>query len=168
MPQLDQVTFLTQFFWVSIFFFAFYLINIQRFLPKIASSLKIRQKYGSQIENLNYNSNTDKITSHLKTCSQHLSIPSNINKISTQSNFLPSYFNRLGFLSIVNKQIYPTIDMNFAHSCIFLFNVDPNFSTPKSKSKSKPKSKSNVEAKSSSEVKSETPTKKTKKRKKTS
>nr|YP_001315094.1 ATP synthase F0 subunit 8 [Chlorokybus atmophyticus]ABO15093.1 ATP synthase F0 subunit 8 [Chlorokybus atmophyticus] len=44
MPQLDQVTFLSQFFWLSIFFFGYYIIVVKNFLPKISRILKLRNK----------------------------------------------------------------------------------------------------------------------------
>lgn len=128
MPQLDQVTFLTQFFWVTIFFFAFYLISVQKFLPKIASSLKIRQKYGSQLEmdNINYTSNTSSLWPQLKLCSHNLNLPINTQYISTKAHFESSYFNRLGLLTIANKQIYSKKDLNFVHSSLLGLNIDPN------------------------------------------
>jgi len=42
MPQLDKVTFLSQFFWLVFFYFGFYLILVKHFLPKIARLLKLR------------------------------------------------------------------------------------------------------------------------------
>jgi hypothetical protein len=44
MPQLDKVTFFSQFFWLSIFYVGFYLILIKHFLPKLSRILKVRQK----------------------------------------------------------------------------------------------------------------------------
>ena len=44
MPQLDKVTFLSQFFWLSIFFLAFYIILLKQFLPKMSRILKFRKK----------------------------------------------------------------------------------------------------------------------------
>jgi hypothetical protein len=43
MPQLDKVTFLTQFFWLCIFYFGFYLLLVKHFLPRMARLLKLRQ-----------------------------------------------------------------------------------------------------------------------------
>nr|YP_007890644.1 ATP synthase F0 subunit 8 [Jakoba bahamiensis]AGH24138.1 ATP synthase F0 subunit 8 [Jakoba bahamiensis] len=44
MPQLDKVTYLSQFFWLVFFFFSFYLILLKTMLPKIVTILKIRKK----------------------------------------------------------------------------------------------------------------------------
>lgn len=44
MPQLDKVTYLSQFFWLIVFFFSFYLILLKTMLPKVATILKIRKK----------------------------------------------------------------------------------------------------------------------------
>jgi hypothetical protein len=43
MPQLDKVTFLTQFFWLCVFYFGFYLLLVKHFLPRMARLLKLRQ-----------------------------------------------------------------------------------------------------------------------------
>ena len=44
MPQLDKVTFLSQFFWLSVFYLGFYIVIVKQFLPKLARILKFRQK----------------------------------------------------------------------------------------------------------------------------
>ena len=44
MPQLDKVTFFSQFFWLSIFYVGFYLVILKFFLPKLSRILKVRQK----------------------------------------------------------------------------------------------------------------------------
>lgn len=44
MPQLDQVTFLSQFFWLCVFFFCFYFVICKHFLPEMARILKFRKK----------------------------------------------------------------------------------------------------------------------------
>jgi len=45
MPQLDKVTFLSQFFWLSFFFLGFYLLLAKTFLPKMSRVLKVRSRY---------------------------------------------------------------------------------------------------------------------------
>ena len=42
MPQLDKLTFLSQFFWLCIAYLGFYLILVKHFLPRIHRILKIR------------------------------------------------------------------------------------------------------------------------------
>ena len=44
MPQLDKVTFLSQFFWLCAFFLGFYLAVLKNFLPKMSRVLKYRKK----------------------------------------------------------------------------------------------------------------------------
>ena len=43
MPQLDQVTFFSQFFWLFFFFIAFYLLLLKNFLPSLSRILKYRK-----------------------------------------------------------------------------------------------------------------------------
>ena len=42
MPQLDTLTFFSQFFWLSVFYLGFYLALVKYFLPKMGRILKIR------------------------------------------------------------------------------------------------------------------------------
>ena len=44
MPQFDSVTFLPQIFWLTLVFFAFYMIIIRGFLPGITRIVKLRKK----------------------------------------------------------------------------------------------------------------------------
>jgi hypothetical protein len=44
MPQLDKVTFLSQFFWLCALFLGFYLVVLKNFLPKMSRVLKYRKK----------------------------------------------------------------------------------------------------------------------------
>lgn len=44
MPQLDKVTFFSQFLWLFIFYVGFYLVILKHFLPKLSRILKVRQK----------------------------------------------------------------------------------------------------------------------------
>ena len=44
MPQLDQVTFISQFFWLCFFFFGFYYLICKNFLPRMGRILKLRKK----------------------------------------------------------------------------------------------------------------------------
>lgn len=55
MPQLDKVTFLSQFFWLCFFFLGFYFILLKYFLPKMSRILKLRKKkvFSSQ-EGINF------------------------------------------------------------------------------------------------------------------
>lgn len=44
MPQLDKVTFLSQFFWLCVFYLGFYFILLKYFLPKISRILVLRKR----------------------------------------------------------------------------------------------------------------------------
>jgi Plant ATP synthase F0 len=44
MPQLDKVTFLSQFFWLCFFYLGFYYILVKYFLPKISRILAVRKR----------------------------------------------------------------------------------------------------------------------------
>jgi len=44
MPQLDKVTFLSQFFWLCFFYLGFYYVILKFYLPKISRILSLRQK----------------------------------------------------------------------------------------------------------------------------
>jgi hypothetical protein len=44
MPQLDKVTFLSQFFWLCFFFLGFYYVILKFYLPKISRIIALRQK----------------------------------------------------------------------------------------------------------------------------
>jgi len=50
MPQLDKVSYFSQFFWLCFFYLGFYLTLVKFFLPKMSRILKLRQKkaQGSQ------------------------------------------------------------------------------------------------------------------------
>lgn len=70
MPQLDKVTFLSQFFWLCVFFLGFYVVSLKYFLPQMSRILKYRKKRLSQShqgvnttqeENKNVRNSTDKL-----------------------------------------------------------------------------------------------------------
>ena len=44
MPQLDKVTFLSQFFWLCFFYLGFYYVILKFYLPKISRILALRRK----------------------------------------------------------------------------------------------------------------------------
>ena len=70
MPQLDKVTFLSQFFWLCLFYLGFYYLVLKYFLPKISRILTLRQKKTNfthsellslQVENQQVRENLDRI-----------------------------------------------------------------------------------------------------------
>lgn len=44
MPQLDKVSYFSQFFWLCFFYLGFYIVLVKFFLPKIRRILKVREK----------------------------------------------------------------------------------------------------------------------------
>jgi F0F1-type ATP synthase membrane subunit b/b' len=44
MPQLDKVSYFSQFFWLCFFYLGFYILLVKFFLPKIRRILKVREK----------------------------------------------------------------------------------------------------------------------------
>jgi hypothetical protein len=50
MPQLDKVTFLSQFFWLCIVFFGLYLILVKHYLPALARIVLVRQSVMNSTE----------------------------------------------------------------------------------------------------------------------
>lgn len=54
MPQLDKITFLSQFFWLCFFYIGFYFLVLKFFLPKISLLLKLRRnKLNGSQDNVN-------------------------------------------------------------------------------------------------------------------
>lgn len=47
MPQLDKVTFLSQFFWFCVVFFSMYITLVKYYLPALARIVKLRQTLGN-------------------------------------------------------------------------------------------------------------------------
>ena len=50
MPQLDTVTYMSQFFWLCIFFLGFYFSLVQYILPKMSRIIKYRQEKIKKIQ----------------------------------------------------------------------------------------------------------------------
>jgi hypothetical protein len=81
MPQLDKVTFLSQFFWLCIFYLGLYYILLKYFLPKISRILALRRKKMnlSQVgltslheENLNVRKNKEQLLSNALSTSRKI------------------------------------------------------------------------------------------------
>lgn len=64
MPQLDKITFLSQFFWLSFFYLGFYFLIYKYFLPKMSRTLKFRKRRinTSQEGVTNMGEESDKVT----------------------------------------------------------------------------------------------------------
>ena len=83
MPQLDPVTYFSQFFWLCFFFFSFYIVICKDFLPKMGRILKLRKKkinvsaqgvQNMEQENEKVNASSKAVVDNgINTCSQLLS-----------------------------------------------------------------------------------------------
>lgn len=79
MPQLDQVTFFSQFFWLCVFYFAFYVILLKTFLPAMNRILRFRKKiqlassdeYVDEYQSLLQNYHTSRLP-EIRSSSDHL------------------------------------------------------------------------------------------------
>ena len=69
MPQLDKVTFLSQFFWLCFFYIGFYFLILKFFLPKMSLILKLRKNKltGSQDNVNNLQQENQKIKTNYET-----------------------------------------------------------------------------------------------------
>ena len=72
MPQLDKVTFLSQFFWFTVFFFGFYLFQLKFFLPELLRILKYRKKRSSSVFSTTFQKETSNIQKSLQFSLQSL------------------------------------------------------------------------------------------------
>ncbi len=115
MPQLDKVTFLSQFFWLCLFYLGFYYIVLKYFLPKISRILTLRKRkmnisqYGSlslQQENQQVRENLDNILS------RSLSLSRNVfnDFLSRTNNWLDHSITN------INKTHYKTVNHSYIES----------------------------------------------------
>lgn len=72
MPQLDLTTYFSQFFWLCVFFFAFYLCCVKYFLPALSRLTKFRANQQNQTELEEMPSYDDLSFESLKACRQSL------------------------------------------------------------------------------------------------
>lgn len=72
MPQLDKLTFLSQFFWFCFFYLSFYFIVLKYFLPKLNRILKVRKKkMGSSSDVTMKQGLHDVLWRYIKPCETH-------------------------------------------------------------------------------------------------
>ena len=112
MPQLDKVTFLSQFFWLCFFYLGFYYILVKYFLPKISRILALRKRKLSvshqgiqsvQDENKKIRANSDNILSRAFSTSKDVFV----NFFSQTTTWLNNTVNS------VNKSHYQTINKSY-------------------------------------------------------
>lgn len=106
MPQLDSVTFLSQFFWLCVFFFGFYYLISKDFLPKMARIFKYRKtKMSFSAENKDsLQEEVEKVRATCKTLVE--------NGLTKSSNLLSHNFQRTeswlkDVIGTTNKQQLP-------------------------------------------------------------
>merc|ERR1712159_816518 len=104
MPQLDKLTYFTQFIWLVVFFLAFYNINIQFLLPKIYKGIKIRQKrVESMFSEKESGSNTVNAYEELIKTSLSETRNAFLKTISVSSNQMVSILKQVNNKSLLKK-----------------------------------------------------------------
>ena len=61
MPQLDSYMYFSQVFWLLIFFTIFYILVVNRILPKVSQSLKLRYKQSNVENKISFNEEDKKV-----------------------------------------------------------------------------------------------------------
>ena len=72
MPQLDKVTFFSQYFWLCVFFFGFYIVCLKFFLPEISRILKFRKKRLSESSTITLQGENSKVRNSTETALENL------------------------------------------------------------------------------------------------
>lgn len=97
MPQLDKVTFLSQFFWLCVFFFGFYIFQLKYFLPEMSRILKLRKKRLSESSSFSLQHENNKVRNNASTLLENLlKLSKNVFKSSSSNTrdwFLKSACN---------------------------------------------------------------------------
>lgn len=115
MPQLDKVTFLSQFFWLCFFYLGFYVIILKFYLPKISRILALRKKkmgfsqegmVSLQQENRKVRENYELIISKALITSKNLFT----NLFSRTANWLSTN------ATSINKTHYQNVNASYIHS----------------------------------------------------
>lgn len=106
MPQLDKVTFLSQFFWLSFFYLAFYFLILKNFLPKMSRILKFRKKKNQKTSTylINDKHYFDKMVAKSLNKSKKL-FTENIDRTFTWLDNIKNNTNKTHYLSINNAYI---------------------------------------------------------------
>lgn len=115
MPQLDKVTFLSQFFWLCFFYLGFYYIILKFYLPKISRILALRRKkmgfshegmLSLQQENSQVRENYESLVSRA---------------LSTSKALFNTFFSRTANwlstnVTTLNKTHYQPVNTSYIHS----------------------------------------------------
>nr|YP_009647136.1 ATP synthase F0 subunit 8 [Chloropicon maureeniae]QBX98797.1 ATP synthase F0 subunit 8 [Chloropicon maureeniae] len=113
MPQLDQVTYFSQFFWLCFFFFGFYVCMVKYFLPALSRLMKVRQSQQSGTPEDALVSYVDFGADSLKTSRQSLvDLDTNLNQwiVQTQEKLNQESFLKMNqkFMASIRTQSFDT------------------------------------------------------------
>lgn len=115
MPQLDKVTFLSQFFWLCFFYLGFYYIILKFYLPQISRIIALRKrKMGfSQQGMMNLQEENKKVQENYELLLSKAFMTSK----SLFNNFISRTTNWLDINAIaINKQNYQNANDSYIHS----------------------------------------------------
>ena len=138
MPQLDKVTFLSQFFWLCVFFFGFYIFQLKYFLPEMSRILKLRKKRLSESSSFTLQHENNEVRNNTSTLLENLlKLSKNVFK-SSSSNirdwFLKSacklnkkdfkqgnirYLDSVAEKSLSNNLAQLAVKLNFSENIFF-------------------------------------------------
>jgi F-type H+-transporting ATPase subunit b len=115
MPQLDKVTFLSQFFWLCVFYLGFYYILLKHFLPRISRILALRKRKlnlsHQGIQSLHSENKT------IKTSSDNILSNAFLTSKGTFENFFSQTNSWLqSTVNTVNKTHYQNINRSYLDS----------------------------------------------------
>ena len=124
MPQLDKVTFLSQFFWLCFFYIGFYFLVLKLFLPKMSRILKLRKNKlsFSKQEFLSLQKENDKISTSYETL-----LSNGLNTSRTAFNDNSKQTEKWFYAKIVNtnKTHFQLLNNNYI-SCIGKASISQN------------------------------------------
>lgn len=124
MPQLDKVTFLSQFFWLCFFYLSFYLIILKYFLPKVSRILKLRKrKMNYSQKNINFveqeiNEIQDKFAFILSKgfLISRNAFDFNFNQFNKWSGLITNNLNKTYFKKVNSLFVYSVAESSLAQS----------------------------------------------------
>ena len=115
MPQLDKVTFLSQFFWLCFFYIGFYFLVLKFFLPKMSRILKLRKNKlsSSQQGVTNLQQENDKVRNSYETL---LANGLNTSRTAFNDNFQRTEKWLHAMVENTNKTHYQSMNKAYVYS----------------------------------------------------
>lgn len=137
MPQLDSLTFFSQFFWFSFFFLGFYILLVKYYLPKMSRLFKVRQFKVGTLQGTLTNSQEQKDVCETREnfllqglqSSQHF-FQESFHKTSTWVDSVVQSTNQ-GQFQKMNQTYLSTLGNGFSSQALF-FNQLKSLVTPRS------------------------------------